>query len=86
MGLADIAFAQELIAYWVSFVRAGNPNTFKLARSPAWAPFTSDRARIVLQEDPNGSTTISGNFAEQESAEEANRCNFVAGLNAQQEN
>lgn len=86
MGPADITFAQELIGYWVSFVRAGNPNTFKLERSPAWAPFTSDRARIVLQEDPDGSTAISGSFGEQESEGEVSRCNFVAGLNAQQEN
>lgn len=86
MAPADISFAQELIAYWVSFVRSGNPNTFKLARSPTWAPFTSKSARIVLQEDTNGSTTVSGSFLEQEQAEEKSRCDFVAGLVGQQEN
>ena len=86
MSPANITFAQELIAYWVSFVRVGNPNTFKFTRSPTWAAFTSNSARIVLQEDPKGSTTISGSFLEQEPADEKSRCNFVAGLVGQQEN
>ncbi len=82
MSPADITFAQELIAYWVSFVRV-----FKLKRSPAWVPFTTDdRERIVLQEDPDGSTTVSGNFGEQKSEGEGSRCDFVAGLNAHQGN
>ena len=86
MAPADISFAEELIAYWLSFVRSGNPNTFKLARSPTWSAFTSKSARIVLQEDPNGSTTLSGSFLEQEPVDEKSRCDFVAGLVEQQEN
>lgn len=86
MSPADITLAQELIAYWVSFVRAGNPNTFKLLRSPTWAPFTSNSERIVLQEDPKGSITISGSFLEQEPADEKSTCNFIAGLVEQQQN
>lgn len=29
-------FAKELIAYWVSFVRSGDPNTYSLPGSPYW--------------------------------------------------
>ncbi|KAF8960057.1 Alpha/Beta hydrolase protein [Flammula alnicola] len=85
MSPTDIAFAQELIAYWISFVRSGNPNTFKLGRSPVWTQFTSQSSRIVLQEGPAGSTTVSSSFLENESAGEAARCAFVAGqVDAQQ--
>ncbi|KAL0578082.1 hypothetical protein V5O48_003900 [Marasmius crinis-equi] len=34
------AFAEELIAYWISFARAGDPNTYKLPRSPYWPQYT----------------------------------------------
>ncbi|KAJ7647961.1 alpha/beta-hydrolase [Roridomyces roridus] len=72
------AFASELIAYWLSFVRAGDPNTFKLARSPEWTEFSSaERNRIVLQQDPQNRTTVSGSFVEQQSAGETERCEFV---------
>ncbi|KAJ7165538.1 alpha/beta-hydrolase [Mycena crocata] len=78
MTPTETAFAEELIAYWLSFVRSGDPNTFKLARSPRWAQFTSgDKARIVLQEEPRNSTTRSGSFLEVESKGEGERCEFV---------
>ncbi|KAF8193381.1 Alpha/Beta hydrolase protein [Pholiota molesta] len=41
MSAADVSFAQELIAYWISFVRSGDPNTFKLEKSPSWTAFTN---------------------------------------------
>ncbi|KAF9483208.1 EstA protein [Pholiota conissans] len=91
MTAADTSFASELIAYWISFVRSGDPNTFKLATSPSWTPFTAAKsARIVLQE-PAGSSgaatlAVSGSFVEVESDEEKQRCAFVAGLVEQQEN
>ncbi|KAF7362541.1 Aldolase-II domain-containing protein [Mycena venus] len=83
----ETAFAEELIAYWLSFVRSGNPNTFKLARSPSWTPFTNNaEARIVLQEDQNNITTQSGSFLETESALESQRCSFVATQVVAQQN
>ncbi|KAF8193430.1 alpha/beta-hydrolase [Pholiota molesta] len=86
MSAADVSFAQELIAYWISFVRSGDPNTFKLKKSPSWTAFTTQNSRIVLQEDASGSTTVSGSFVEQEAAEEKSRCELVASLVGQQEN
>jgi carboxylesterase type B len=83
----ETAFAEELIAYWLSFVRSGNPNTFKLARSPLWSPFTnSAKSRIVLQEDQHNITTQSGSFLETESALESQRCSFVADQVVAQQN
>ena len=86
----ETSFASELIAYWLSFVRAGDPNKFKLRRSPVWPAFapTTDGAfldelsslgtRMVLQQDPEGTTTKSGSFIEDEPFDEASRCAFVA--------
>ncbi|TFK33466.1 Alpha/Beta hydrolase protein [Crucibulum laeve] len=78
MTPTEQSFAAELIAYWLSFVRSGDPNTHKLARSPTWAPYTSNRARIVLQEDPSNSTTKSGSVIESETLKEVERCAVVA--------
>ncbi|EJD52085.1 alpha/beta-hydrolase [Auricularia subglabra TFB-10046 SS5] len=69
----ETAFSEELIAYWLSFVRSLNPNTHKLARSPSWSSTRSTK-RIVLQEDTAGSTTTSGVWVEDESASEAVAC------------
>ncbi|EAU85247.2 EstA protein [Coprinopsis cinerea okayama7 len=58
-------FASELIAYWLSFVRTGNPNTHKLARSPRWAPYRiGSRARIVLQQVQDTAQAGSGESPE----------------------
>ncbi|KAJ7654360.1 Alpha/Beta hydrolase protein [Mycena rosella] len=79
MTPVETSFAEELIAYWLSFVRAGNPNTFKLARSPLWPQFTSAvKNRIVLQQDRQNLTTQSGSFLETQSVLESQRCEFVA--------
>ncbi|KAJ3538533.1 hypothetical protein NM688_g6506 [Phlebia brevispora] len=76
MTPSDRAFAEELIAYWLSFVRTGNPNTFKLARSPVWKSYTpSTGFRAVLQE---GTVNTSATFVEQIPAAEVSRCSFVA--------
>ena len=75
----DDAFAAELIAYWLSFVRAGDPNTFRLARSPVWPAYTvQGRERIVLQEPKTGNVNASGSVAEPEPELETRRCAFVA--------
>jgi len=73
-------FSEELIAYWLSFVRALNPNVHKLVRSPDWPEFASgaSRRRAVLQEDPGNSTTTSGIFVESEPTGDEERCAFVA--------
>lgn len=78
------AFAEELIAYWLSFVRSFDPNKFKLPRSPAWPAFSNSKPeRIVLQE---GTTTTSESHTETISAAEIRRCNFVASKVDHQQN
>ncbi|KAF9235703.1 Alpha/Beta hydrolase protein [Melanogaster broomeanus] len=64
---AELAFASELIAYWLSFVRCGNPNTYKLDMSPTW--------ENTLH--PQNSTTVSGCHMEKSPTAEENRCAFV---------
>ncbi|RDX42859.1 alpha/beta-hydrolase [Lentinus brumalis] len=82
----DRAFAEELIAYWLSFVRTGNPNTFKLDRSPVWPEYTTKgQERISLQEPKTNDLTISGSNAEQEPALESSRCDFVASKSQRQQ-
>ncbi|KAG0697682.1 Alpha/Beta hydrolase protein [Suillus ampliporus] len=72
------AFASELIAYWLSFVRTGNPNSHKLDMSPAWEKYDeSDPARMVLMQDPQDSTTKSGSYMEEQPAAETVRCAFA---------
>lgn len=84
MTPAEQAFAAELIAYWLSFVRSGDPNTFKLERSPSWdGYFTTGKSlkeRIVLQQagDNEDPATESGSFIEMEPVVESGRCAFVA--------
>ncbi|KAI0664141.1 alpha/beta-hydrolase [Cubamyces menziesii] len=80
----DKAFASELIAYWLSFVRSGDPNTYKLPQSPVWPQYTSDsKIRMVLQE--SGDTDVSASVVENEPGQESERCVFVAGKAEQQQ-
>ncbi|TFK53145.1 alpha/beta-hydrolase [Heliocybe sulcata] len=73
------AFVSELFAYWLSFVRDGDPNTYKLSQSPEWPKYTLDaRNRMVLQQDPNNTTTNSGSHVELEPEGDTERCDFVA--------
>ena len=86
MTPAEQAFASELIAYWLSFVRAGDPNTFKLARSPVWPAYTAHaQRRIALQEPADGNLTVSGSNAEEEPPLESRRCAFVASKASHQQ-
>lgn len=81
MTPVETSFAQELIGYWLSFVRSGDPNTHKLTRSPIWSPYTTekDKIRIVLQQDPLNTTSRSGSSLELEPTKEGQRCQFVLG-------
>ncbi len=80
----ETAFSEELIAYWLSFVRAKDPNTFKLERSPVWDRFSLDEKRqVVLQQN---SATMSGSFVELADEKEVTRCQFVAGKVEEEQN
>ncbi|KAF9003422.1 Alpha/Beta hydrolase protein [Cyathus striatus] len=86
MTPTENAFAEELIAYWLSFVRSGDPNVHKLSRSPTWLGYKPKGTRIVLQEGPTGSTTVSGSVVESEPADEIARCDVVASLVTHEQN
>ncbi|KAF8128703.1 Alpha/Beta hydrolase protein [Boletus edulis] len=75
---AEVAFASELIGYWLSFVRSGNPNTYKLGMSPTWEEYTlPNKVRMVLMQDPENLTTVSGSYMEEEPTAEGDRCAFA---------
>ncbi|KAG6884629.1 hypothetical protein C0993_009434 [Termitomyces sp. T159_Od127] len=79
------AFASELIAYWLSFVRSGDPNTYKLAQSPVWPGYSAkERSRIVLQQAET--LTTSGSFIEEEVEPETHQCELIASQVADQQN
>ncbi|KIK34881.1 hypothetical protein CY34DRAFT_812584 [Suillus luteus UH-Slu-Lm8-n1] len=78
---AELAFASELIAYWLSFVRTGNPNTYKLDQSPVWEQYTEfNPVRMVLMQDPHNMTTVSGSYVERQPFAEAARCAFAISM------
>ena len=84
MTPSEQAFASELIAYWLSFVRSGDPNTHKLARSPTWPDYSvATTRRIVLTE---GTVEKSGSTTESIPADEKSRCEFVSSKFAEQQN
>ncbi|PPQ63222.1 hypothetical protein CVT24_005682 [Panaeolus cyanescens] len=85
----EVAFAQELIAYWMSFVRSGDPNKFKFARSPVWPAFTSrspNRMVLTAVSDAAKKDTESANSVEQELKDETARCDIVASQVLYQQN
>lgn len=52
----EAAFADELIAYWLSFVETGDPNSKKLDRSPDWHEYRQSNKRLCLQATKDGET------------------------------
>ncbi|KAF9224779.1 alpha/beta-hydrolase [Gyrodon lividus] len=77
---AELAFASELIAYWLSFVRSGNPNTYKLDMSPAWERYTpTNKVRMVLMQDFQNQNlmTVSRSYMEEQPTGEGSRCAFA---------
>ena len=85
MTPTEDAFAAELIAYWLSFVISGDPNQHKLTRSPVW-PSYKNNSRIVLQQGPGTTTTVSGSFIETESETDKTRCALVGSQAGRQQN
>ena len=85
MTPTEDAFAAELIAYWLSFVRSGDPNQYRLSRSPEW-PMYKTTSRIVLQQGPGSTTTVSGIFVEEEPEADKTRCALVASQVERQQN
>ena len=90
MTPTEDAFAAELIAYWLSFVRSGDPNQYRLSRSPEWPMYKSissnTTSRIVLQQGSGSTTTVSGSFVEAEPEKAKIRCAIVASQVGRQQN
>ncbi|KAE8440962.1 hypothetical protein EG329_006151 [Mollisiaceae sp. DMI_Dod_QoI] len=47
-------------SYWISFVRALNPNTFRLAGTPIWESWTIDSPRRIVLDNANASMETVG--------------------------
>ncbi|KAJ8072175.1 hypothetical protein PM082_015733 [Marasmius tenuissimus] len=79
------AFSRELIAYWISFVRDYNPNTYKLDQSPEWPSYDVDLGsrQMVLHQGQDGD---SGSHVETEDAAVKKRCDFVYGKVDEEQN
>ncbi|KAL0565379.1 hypothetical protein V5O48_016646 [Marasmius crinis-equi] len=77
----QLAFSGELIAYWVSFVRDYDPNSFKLSTSPEWVGWgggeEGGRQMVLRQGGEERDRKGSGSYVEDEDQEER-RCDFVA--------
>jgi len=88
MTPTEDAFAAELIAYWLSFVRSGDPNRYRLSRSPEWPMYKrgGTTSRIVLQQGPGSTTTGSGSFVEEEPEIAKIRCAVMASQVGRQQN
>jgi carboxylesterase type B len=79
LNAIEEAFAEEMIAYWLSFVRTGNPNTYRLSKSPIWYSYSiSNPVRAVLAQEPNNVTKKSGVWLESTPDVESERCRFIA--------
>ncbi|KAF9647804.1 alpha/beta-hydrolase [Thelephora ganbajun] len=75
---AERAFAEETIAYWLSFVRSGDPNKYKLSRSPNWPKYTTfSPSRILLAQ--SNDTTKSQSSVELIPIREILRCALLGG-------
>lgn len=62
-------------AYWASFIRSGDPNTYKLSSAPTWGVFNqSSMQRIHF---PNDVKSVA---MESVPADQATRCQFMSGI------
>ena len=88
-------FEKELLAFWVSFVRTGDPNTYRLAGSPEWPRWENEKKnfwgkvvssrpkRIVLKKGETGLSADdyqSASFVEDQPHEELERCRALSIL------
>ncbi|CCA72715.1 related to triacylglycerol lipase II precursor [Serendipita indica DSM 11827] len=87
-------FERELLAFWVSFVRTGDPNKYRLANAPEWPRWENEKknlwgkvvsspARMVLKQGETGLTSDDyqpGSFVEDQPHEELERCRALSVL------
>ncbi|KIJ35255.1 hypothetical protein M422DRAFT_180911 [Sphaerobolus stellatus SS14] len=63
----------EIIAYWTSFARSGDPSTFKQSYSPTWVQHTTGQ-RVVMTRGTSSNGTASS--LEEVTSYEGERCAF----------
>ncbi|KAE9363403.1 triacylglycerol lipase-like protein [Stipitochalara longipes BDJ] len=74
-GAPDDALTPTIQAYWTSFIRTKNPNTYKLKSSPEWTTFNATgMGRIHLPNDPTNVTM------ESVPADQQARCAFLTSI------
>ncbi|CAE7191421.1 unnamed protein product [Rhizoctonia solani] len=76
----EVPVAQEIIQYWSSFTRSGNPSTFKRTYSPVW-PTYAENNRVVMSEDVDGNGNSTASSVESVLAFEQKRCQFWMSQN-----
>ncbi|KEP50149.1 carboxyesterase [Rhizoctonia solani 123E] len=76
----EVPVAREIIQYWTSFTRSGNPTTFKRAYSPVWLTYT-ENSRVVMSEDVGGNGNNTASLVEAVLAYEQQRCQFWMSQN-----
>lgn len=72
--------AEEVIGYWTSFTRAGNPSVFKKSFSPLW-PSYSGTQRVVMSQDVGGNGNRTASFVENVPVLESARCQWWMSQN-----
>ncbi|KAL2061501.1 hypothetical protein VTL71DRAFT_6878 [Oculimacula yallundae] len=74
-GAPDNALTPTIQAYWTSFIRSKDPNTYKLAGAPKWETFgTGDGTRVVF---PNKVKDVAMESVPQD---QRTRCEFLSGI------
>ncbi|KIJ35249.1 hypothetical protein M422DRAFT_262418 [Sphaerobolus stellatus SS14] len=74
LNSTELALSKEIIAYWTSFARSGNPSTFKESYSPNWVEWQGTGKRVVMTRgnSPDGTAST----LESVSSFEKERCTF----------
>lgn len=73
----DSALIPTIQAYWTSFIRSKDPNTYKLAASPRWETFGAvDLKRVLFPNDPQEVRM------ESVPVDQRVRCAYLSGIGA----
>ncbi|KAF8579657.1 alpha/beta-hydrolase [Ramaria rubella] len=73
----ELPLSQEIISYWTSFTRAGDPSKFKQSFSPVWDKQSTGKRVVMTRSTTPGNGTAS--TLEEMTAYEVERCLFWMG-------
>ncbi|QRV93283.1 carbohydrate esterase family 10 protein [Ceratobasidium sp. AG-Ba] len=79
-NITQAPVSHEIIRYWTSFTRSGDPSKYKLAYSPRWPNFVGNK-RVVMSEDVGGNGTRTASTIEVVPTYEQERCRFWMSQN-----